>query len=372
MDKSTAELQTIVGYPEYRLLENGTRLSPLEVWNPPPVTKKKFTAHELYELFRNECVAFIGDSLQRRAADALHILIENRANEYADDGSHYVYPWPEKNAAYTRIIGRDPSKSSNSTVDEKAPCQPGTIDNLWFPTHASFKHFEFKKKYTIVIANFGAWDAERGSYSPREWKVVMNKTLHHLYTSVPKSVPIYWKTSPWGWRFEWNFLQPNAKPNTRRRSNYAIYFTNRLARDWIENSSNAINNMHLIDWSKEMLPYSFSERKHVHMEAEDHETNAWHVGPKGRGLLIQMLADEIHKQRRNSIYNQSLENMNTIELQDGFQELLFGFVMGVICTSIVFRRQIVGRFQKKRSRNSPVLKDVKRKQSKTPRIPKVV
>jgi hypothetical protein len=31
------------------------------------------------------------------------------------------------------------------------------------------------------------------------------------------------------------------------------------------------------------------------MMAENSDLNAWHVGPKGRGLLLQMLASEIHQ-----------------------------------------------------------------------------
>lgn len=332
MDKSSSYIQRLVGYPTYRLLENGTTLlSPLDVWDPP-TGRRKFSSDDLYDLFRNECIGLIGDSLHRRAADTLHILIQNRSKPYKDDTEHpsyYVYNWIEKNAAYTRIIGTDipSSTTASSPLNESAPCQPGTIDNLWFPTHQSFQtNFQYHKNYTMLVVNFGAWDAERGSYSPREWKRVMSRTIHQLYHSTKKlRIPVFWKTSPWGWRFDWNYIGKNAKHNQRRRSNYIIYHANQLAIQVIDDLSkkNKDCNLMVLDWSREILPYSFGEeRSTTNMMSEDHETNAWHVSPKGRGLLLQILAFRFQQWKKNhhpKQQQQSNEN-NTIPLFLEFQE----------------------------------------------------
>ena len=68
-EKTIAEVQELIGQPTYSLV-NGK-------WVPPP-GRKLFTPNEFYELFRDESVLFLGeDSTQRRAADTLHILVEN-------------------------------------------------------------------------------------------------------------------------------------------------------------------------------------------------------------------------------------------------------------------------------------------------------
>jgi hypothetical protein len=93
MNKTTAEIQDLVGYPEWTLIDKGTKPSPLESWAPPP-GRNKVSAEDLYELFHKKCIAFIGDSLQRRAADTLHALIEHRGNTSQID--EYIYRMPNR------------------------------------------------------------------------------------------------------------------------------------------------------------------------------------------------------------------------------------------------------------------------------------
>jgi hypothetical protein len=40
----------------------------------------KFSEEDLYQLLHKDCIAFVGDSLQRRAGDTLHALIEHQTN----------------------------------------------------------------------------------------------------------------------------------------------------------------------------------------------------------------------------------------------------------------------------------------------------
>lgn len=289
-DKTTAEVQALIGYPEYRLTDNGTRLSPLEAWDPPP-GKKKFSEEDLYQLFRDDCIAFIGDSLQRRAGDTLHALIDHREN--TSEIEDYIYNWTNKgHEALTRIIGSaDPWLPD--TPNYKENCVPGTIDSLWFPTHPSFKEYSYTKKHTILIGGSGPWDNQNANYSPLQWKEMTNETIHHIYNSVPSSVLIFWKTSPWGYPFGWNYLKATKTTSGHQGSNYLVYCGNQAAKATIE-SINA-SNLVLLDWSKEIFPYSFSEKRVTNMMPDNDDQNGWHVGPKGRGLLLQMLASEIQR-----------------------------------------------------------------------------
>jgi hypothetical protein len=291
MRKAVAEVQDLVGYPEWTLIDNGTKLSPLESWAPPP-GRNKVSAEDLYELFHKKCIAFLGDSLQRRAADTLHALIEHRGNTSQID--EYVYDLPNMHSRATRMIGSRPPSSKNDTQYKKH-CEPGTIDNMWLPTLKSIGHFKYEKNHTVLIASCGPWDQKR-DYSPNDWKKVVIESIHGLYNSVPNSVLIYWKTSPWGWHSAWNFLEPN-QTSGKKTSNYLVYYANEVARETID-SINA-SNLILLDWSKEILPYSFSERVPTNMKAEGNDGSEWHVGPKGRALLLQMLASEIIQQKQH-------------------------------------------------------------------------
>jgi hypothetical protein len=329
-DKTTAEVQDLIGYPEYTLIDNGTKLSPLESWNPPP-GRMKFSEEDLYQLFHKGCIAFVGDSLQRRAGDTLHALIEHRTNTSQID--EYIYNWTNLGHEHlTRVIGSgDPW--SNDTQYYKEHCEPGTSDSLWYPSHLSFKEFKYEKNHTILIAGNGPWDNQIGDFSPNEWKKMMNETIHHLYNSVPNSVLIFWKTNPWGAYFKWNFSKPNRKTSGKSGSNYLVYYANQAAKEIID-SINA-SNLILLDWSKEIFPYSFSERLPTNMMAENNDQNAWHVGPKGRGLLLQMLASEIHQHggvkpfgMKKSEYED--ESTKYVEFQNKTLRAIIGFCLVVI------------------------------------------
>eukprot|EP00980_Cylindrotheca_fusiformis_P014891 scaffold4061_cov108-Cylindrotheca_fusiformis.AAC.19 len=108
----------------------------------------------MYQLFHNDCIGFIGDSLQRRAADTLHILIENRKNLSSIDA--YICNWTMDacHASRTRVIdSKEPIVPG--MYNYKQVCEPGTIDSLWFPTHASFQEYAYAKKHSILIEGHG-------------------------------------------------------------------------------------------------------------------------------------------------------------------------------------------------------------------------
>jgi hypothetical protein len=339
MNNTTAELQDLVGYPEWRLIDKGTELPPLEAWAPPP-GRNKVSAEDLYELFHDECIVFIGDSLQRRAADTLHALIEHRGNTSQID--EYVYYWNRNDRNHNRMIGNGPP-SSNNDKQYKKHCVPGTIDNLWLPTLNSFKRFKYEKNYTVLIAGNGPWDLKSNG-SPNDWAKMVNASIHHLYNSVPNTVLIYWKTSPWGWPYGFTLLEPN-QTSGKEGNNYLMYYANQVARETID-SINA-SNLTFLDWSKEILPYSFSERIPTNMMAENNDHSSWHVGPKGRALLLQMLASEIIQQKQHggvkpfdikeSKYYKDESSTNYFGLQDKHLQAFVGFY--VVAMVMIYRRK---------------------------------
>jgi hypothetical protein len=217
----------------------------------------------------------------------------------------------------------------------KEHCEPGTIDSIWLPTLNSFRHFKYEKNHTLQIAGTGPWDQEN-NWSPNDYKKMVNESIHHLYNSVPNSVLIYWKTSPWGWSYDWILLEPNQTSRIKG-NNYLTYYANQVARETID-SINA-SNLILLDWSKEILPYSFSERVPINMMAENNDLSPWHVGPKGRALLLQMLASEMIQQKQHrgvealdmkeSKYKDE-SSTNYFGLQDKYLQGFVGFFGGAM------------------------------------------
>lgn len=345
--RSTGEIQKLVGYPTYTLLDNGTNLSPFDVWDPPS-GKIKFSAHDLHQLFHKECIAFVGDSLQRRAADTLHILIENKDEEKTSKTVYY-YKWDPKSASRSRRIGEgsllSKTSASKNKYSEQKPVEPGTIDSLWYPTHVSLKKFKYQKNHTLIMAGIGAWENEYRSFNPKEWEQKVNSTIHHLYNTVPKSVPIFWKTSSWGWYWNWKELKRTQKMgNPKDGNNYLVYLANQVAKDVIE-SINA-SNLILLDWSKEILPYSFDERITTNMMAEDHNISAWHVGPKGRGLLLQMLASEFVDFKYGGNYKQVLVKQELqykaaprLQTQNMYMHIITGLCLALTIVISLFQKK---------------------------------
>eukprot|EP00980_Cylindrotheca_fusiformis_P002762 scaffold657_cov108-Cylindrotheca_fusiformis.AAC.3 len=299
-DKTTEEAQELVGYPEYSLIDRGTRMSPLEAWDPPS-GQKKFTEQDLYDLFHNECIAFMGDSMDRRAADTLHVLMEYRHNTSRVES--YIYAWENNHISQTRMVG------DRKMHSYKKNCEPGTVDSVWAPLHPAMQQFQYSKNYSLIVASSGPWNYEKKNLTPDELVSEMNKTIRHLYHSIPRSVLIIWKTSAWSWYADWNFLERNEKTTGKTASNYLVYHGNQVAKQIIDkiNASNLV----YVDFAKEILPFSFSERRGNNMQAEFSDGNPWHLGPKARGLLLQMVANEVMKRR--PFYNQTKTPETSIE-----------------------------------------------------------
>lgn len=153
-DPRTAFILSKIGPQEYSLADAGpvnrTNFNPLEAWTPPS-NKRVFTVDEFYHLFKKECITFLGDSNERRAADTLHILLKNRHNISAIENCFYKH----KN--------KDSDRPRPNVVDNEMrgrECTPGTVDNLFRPTYERLLEYDHSKQknYTIVVASTGGWN----------------------------------------------------------------------------------------------------------------------------------------------------------------------------------------------------------------------
>eukprot|EP00980_Cylindrotheca_fusiformis_P007407 scaffold1527_cov107-Cylindrotheca_fusiformis.AAC.2 len=297
-DKPIATLQQQVGYPEYRLLDNETTLHPLEAWDPPP-GNRAFSAQELYEIFNKHCIAFVGDSLQRRAADTLHAIIEHRNTSSQNYTFSYFWKPRDGHGHYTRMIGAEPPRTSPRGFYKKK-CEPGTIDSVWAPRYEGLLRYKYDKEYTIIVTGIGAW--VNSDYSPNEVMRKVNQSIHHIHKVVPKSTIVIWRSGTWNLGSPWNYVRSNEMVTSK--SNYLMHCSNQAAKETINNIN--ADNLFYIDWAKEILPYSFSQRIPTNMMAEDDDHSAWHVGPKARALLLQMIASDVaahHPTRQVKAFN---------------------------------------------------------------------
>lgn len=305
VDKNTSEVQELVGQPTYSLVDG--------VWVPPP-GRKLFTPNEFYELFRDESILFLGDSTQRRPADTLHILIENR-NNTSGTVPYYLYEWSSNKKHHTRVFGETPNVNQNTRSYNALLPYRGRIDNIFFPVYQNVigkYHYDFRRNHTIIIAGVGAWDNQKVGHSSNELVSLVNESIYHLHREVPSSVLLFWKTCGWAKGFHWNYQEPDVK---NYGSNYQVYLANKVAKEAIE-SINA-DNFKLLDWSREILPYSFETRISSGMQAEDTLSGRkdgvpWHMGVKARMLLLQMLAWEVSQREALVLVPISSSTDNTV------------------------------------------------------------
>eukprot|EP00980_Cylindrotheca_fusiformis_P017217 scaffold5299_cov58-Cylindrotheca_fusiformis.AAC.1 len=96
------------------------------------------------------CTAFMGDSLQRRAADTLHAVIEHRNTSSQNYAFSYFWRPRQGHGHYTRMVGAEAPGTSSVDLYKKK-CEPGTIDSVWAPKHEGLLRYKYSKKYTIIV-----------------------------------------------------------------------------------------------------------------------------------------------------------------------------------------------------------------------------
>ncbi|KAL3928260.1 MAG: hypothetical protein SGBAC_012728, partial [Bacillariaceae sp.] len=294
--KTTAQVLEIVGPQEYSLVNKGPvpGINPLEAWSAPS-HKRIFTADELYEIFSKECVAFLGDSSERRAADTLQILVSNRQN--VSGIQKYVHRYKTRYQDHTRASVVDGIKRTKE-------CFPGTIDNLFRATYENllaYEHDKEKKKYQVIVGATGAWNY-RGTpkyYTPKETREYIQQVISHLDKEIPDDVLFIWKTGVFAWFGDWNELEDNETFENPKGNNWLVHYANQIAKESILalNSTRRV----VLDFAAEIAPYSWEHRRTSNNMAEFRDYVPWHLGPKARVLIVQMLAWEVARYRNSTL-----------------------------------------------------------------------
>mmetsp|Transcript_15215 Transcript_15215/g.37352 ORF Transcript_15215/g.37352 Transcript_15215/m.37352 type:complete len:485 (-) Transcript_15215:477-1931(-) len=294
-NKTTAEVCAMNGPQEYTLAIRGSvpPANPMEIWNVTSAgdtsNKRIFTVDEMYDLFSKECVAFIGDSTDRRAADTLQILLSKRQN--VRQIRNFFVGYQAKHASQFRPNIVD-------GVVETEVCSPGAVDNIWHPTYDKILQYKHRdnKNYTVIVAANGPQNHIQ-LYSPKQTRENIRKVIHHLHREIPEDVLLVWKTSVWSWYGEWDDLEDNETATTKGNI-FLVQYANKVAKETILalNSTSRI----VLDFSREICPYSWEERQPTNMKAESNDWNPWHMGAKARLLVGQMLTWEVARYRNST------------------------------------------------------------------------
>ena len=250
----------------------------------PAQGSRVYSPREIGTLFSRKCTLFVGDSLQRRAADTLHFLLQDATqNDHYHDVREDVFPHEyfgtkKHDRGYTEHFIEDPT---NSTTH-------GCLTTDWRPRLNDVNVFakEFTNstklsKHDVVVVGSTVWDVDT-KRKPNAIRIRqhINKTIHILHENVPDSVLIVWKSSGWcascGWAGD---EKVRGKAN-----NYRIYAANDEAQKVIEHLG--APNLVYLDWGREILPRSIGN-----LRLASNDGNKFHYGLEARLQFLQMLTE---------------------------------------------------------------------------------
>ncbi|CAJ1947769.1 unnamed protein product [Cylindrotheca closterium] len=264
-----------------------------------------YTPDELREVFSQECTLFVGDSLQRRAADTLNLMLSSSNKSHISDVKASVFTREyfmkkdhDRGFAKRTIeqIIEDNNNKNNSTIltESKIPSKRnGCIDTDWRPLLADVHDFcrDYTNQtqqidysdYTKIVVGATVWDVvgnSRRKTSAQEIRQLINETIHDLARTVPSTVTIIWKSA--GWCYDCKWTPDETLEN--RADNYKIYAANDQAQQSIQ-ELNAPNFIYL-DWAREVLPRSIGFNR-----LRSLDQNPYHYSLAPRVQLLQMLAE---------------------------------------------------------------------------------
>lgn len=254
-----------------------------------------YTTDELKDIFsQEECTLFVGDSLQRRAADTLSLMISSAADDmnHISDVKDSVFTSEYFNQKkHDRGFKRRTISKKNDTVESSNGARVGCIDTDWRPLLEDVNQFsidyqnqtEVYDGYTTIVIGSTIWDvvgSSRRRTSAEQLRSLVNETIYTLATAIPPSIRVVWKSS--GWCLDCTWTPDENKVN--RGDNYKVYAANDQARQSIEamNSSNFI----YLDWAREILPRSLGTDR-----LRSTDRNPYHYGLAPRLQFLQMLAE---------------------------------------------------------------------------------
>lgn len=286
----------------------------------PAEGSRLYTTDEMRTLFEQECTLFVGDSLQRRAAETLGIALKpdmmnkKKLFDSTDEKN-------DSSNATTTTITHTPDVQDSAFVDElfntnihqrgyeehfilppedaNASTTRACIATDWRPRLPAIQQFAhdfvnstFQYRYgkiTIVVAGSGIWEVHlsaRQHTTAQDLAERVNDTIYALHEHIPEHVLVVFKSAGWCPNCPW-------KDNVTKRGvadNYKVWSMNRQAKETIEaiGSPNRV----FIDWAREVLPRSIGELK-----IKSKDDNPYHYGLLARLQFVQLLTEVLDRRQ---------------------------------------------------------------------------
>ena len=262
----------------------------------------------IQRIFSRECILFVGDSLQRRAADTLHQVLLQGTLEIKEP----------------RDLFHKSKKHDRGFRSLDGP-SGGCIDIDWRPSLQDIESFAQDahnatipyRDYTLIVVGSNIWDTVTtisARNSARNVRHATTRAIQALASTRPDTLTV-WKTG--GWTQD---HCPLVRDENRRRRCLSdkIVAGNAQAMATIA----ALNNTHYagLDWGREILPKSLGKRR---LAASDN--NPHHYGLAARIQFLQMLAGFLEDRRPKGYYSGALPG----RLQPSLQASLDDVVLSV-------------------------------------------
>lgn len=260
-----------------------------------PLHQKLYTIDEMKRLFAHEKTLFVGDSLQRRAADTL-------CAAFLSSTPHDIRPEAfSKLACFTKEnkdLGYEEktvSFGTNASIllgfDWRPRLEAGKDDDDITHLEAFLKEYLLKKerydKYTILVVSSTVWDVH---LSPRRHTTAedLQQRMAEIVTLfrqiIPSRVWVIFKTAGYCGPCPWKLEQPKRTVV----ENYKIHAINQQ----LLNSTKGVNNFLVIDWAREVLPRSIGKYRIL---GED--DNPYHYGFEARFQFLQFLTHALDERK---------------------------------------------------------------------------
>lgn len=261
----------------------------------PAEGSRLYTTREIGLLFGSQCTLFVGDSLQRRIADTLNLLLKD-----ASENLHYhdVY-----GSAFTdeyfnskkhdrgfveRSVPNPESWSSHEYVEESTT---GCLNTDWRPLLENVNEFALEysnkpryAKHNVIVIGSTVWDVDGSSRIKRNATQIrqnVRRTVSLLSEHVLSHVDlVVWKSSGWCANCPW----AGEEGKRGRGDNYRIFAANDEAEKAIKELNDP--NFVYLDWGREILPRSIGS-----LRLASSDGNKYHYGLGARLQLAQMLSE---------------------------------------------------------------------------------
>jgi hypothetical protein len=167
----------------------------------PAEGSRLYTTDEIRSLFQRECTLFVGDSLQRLAADTHYTMLTTSDRPHTPDVHNDVFTsefFHEKNhdRGFKKRHITAPQTLANETSSSG---RTGCVDTDWRPLLEDVKSFvddfgnqtDVYSEYTVVVIGSTIWDvvgSSRRRTSATQVRRLVNETIFKLHNSLPQSV----------------------------------------------------------------------------------------------------------------------------------------------------------------------------------------